>query len=191
MKFEGIKMFPILELGISQIYLNERKINAVSEWLTVDTVSKCEPLPVHEFRKGEYTLTDGHSRAYVAYQRGISKLPIIYDEDDIVAGKIGKRLYTLDIEWCDRFRLKNVSDLSSRIIGECDYQKLWINRCDRSYHLVTQMSASEREAMQFVSPHDLFLYGASRELDTFYFENTKGDLFFLQNGNLMCEYIVK
>lgn len=42
----------------------------------------CQSLPV--------TLTDGHTRAYIAYKNGVSYLPVIYDNDDMITSKVGQ-----------------------------------------------------------------------------------------------------
>ena len=56
----------------------------------------CQPLPVHDFGDSRLTLTDGHSRAFTAYQHK-AKVPIVYDTDDIVTCDEGQMLYKNDI----------------------------------------------------------------------------------------------
>lgn len=176
MEFAGIINYPLLELGLSQIYLNEDKIKAIEKWFNPDDMSIFEPLPVRDFGNGRYTLTDGHSRAYVAYKNGLTQIPVVYDNDDMVTGKVGQKLYRTDIEWCSRFRIENISHLENRILTSEEYQQLWIERCDRSYNLLTQTTDGERELMQKNVP-ELFLYGASENLSEIYFENFVGELF--------------
>lgn len=180
MEFKGVINYPIMELGVSQIFLNEDKIKAVEEWFDLGNMHIFEPLTVRDFGNGKYTLTDGHSRAYVAYKNGITVIPIVYDNDEIVAGEIGQKLYKTDIEWCNRFFIFNISHLAKRIINNDDYQRLWIERCDRSYNLLTQMTEEERQLIQSKKPN-LFLYGASEDLSELYFENSEGESFVYQN----------
>ena len=71
MEFTGTKNYPLLELGLSQIYLNKRKIDAIETWFNPDDLSNFTPLTVHDYGNERYTLTDGHSRAYVAYKAGV------------------------------------------------------------------------------------------------------------------------
>ena len=103
----------------------------------------CTPLPVYDFGNGRLTLTDGHSRAFIAYQYNL-KIPIIYDTDDIVICKEGQLLYKNDINWCQRFNIHTVADLESRIVDSTDYQYLWIERCNRAYNLLTKVNENER-----------------------------------------------
>ena len=174
MEFKGIKKYPLLEIGLSQIYLSAEKIEAIEKWFNADDMSAFEPLPVHDFGNGKYTLTDGHSRAYVAYKNGIMYIPIIYDRDESVAGEIGQMLYRADIEWCNRFHIENISQLENRILTSEKYHRLWIERCDKSYNLLTQTTMGERKQLQD-RVSDLFLYGANEDLSDMYFENCFGE----------------
>jgi len=174
MEFIGVINYPIMELGLSQIYLNEDKIRAIEKWFNPDNMDIFEPLTVHDYGNGKYTLTDGHSRAYVAYKNGLTGIPIVYDNDEIVAGEIGQKLYRTDIEWCNRFSIYNISHLKHRIISNEDYQRLWVERCNRSYNLLVRTTMEERELIQNKHP-ELFLYGASDDLLEFYFENYDGE----------------
>ncbi len=186
MKFTGVINYPLLELGLSQIYLNEDKVKAIEKWFNPDDMSIFEPLPVHDYGNGKYTLTDGHSRAYVAYKYGLIQIPIIYDDDDMVAGEMGQKLYNADIEWCNRFGIENISHLKSRILTNKEYQRFWIGRCDRSYALLTQMTKEDRKRLQDRVP-ELFLYGASEDLVEIYFENLSGELFVYRDKLVSCE----
>ena len=145
-------------------------------------------MPVHDYGNRKYTLTDGHSRAYVAYKCGLTQIPIIYDNDDMVAGEMGQKLYNADIEWCNRFGIENISHLKSRILTNEEYQRLWIGRCNRSYDLLTQTTEEERKLMQDSVP-ELFLYGASKDLAETYFEDSSGKLFIYKKGKLFEENI--
>ena len=174
MAFVGVINFPIVELGLSQIYLNEEKIEAIEKWFNPEKMDMFEPLTVHDYGNGQYTLTDGHSRAFVAHKNGLTVIPIVYDTDEIVAGAIGQKLYKADIEWCNRFSIYNISHLEHRILSNEDYQRLWIERCDRSYNLLAHTTAEEREIIQNKNP-ELFLYGASEDLSEVYFESSDGE----------------
>lgn len=185
-EFKGCILFPIVELGISQIYLNQGKLSAVRSWFDPKQLHTYQPLPVHDFGNGRYTLTDGHSRAFVAYQMGLTHVPILYDMDDLVAGHTGRLLYSADIEWCNRFGLKDIRCLQDRIVDRETYERLWIERCDRSFQLLTATSEGEREAIRDKAPA-LFLYGANEGLTVFYFEDIAGNLFCMENGVIVRE----
>lgn len=184
--FAGTMSFPLLELGLSQIYLNESKICAIEKWFDVNDMGAFGALPVRNFGNGRYTLTDGHTRAYVAYRHGLRYVPIIYDNDDIVAGELGQNLYRADIQWCDRFHIDNIARLSDRILSNDEYRRLWIGRCDRSYNLIAGNSTDGSIPLA-ENAQGLFLYGASENLSELYYENADGELFAFRNGKFVRE----
>lgn len=173
--FQGIQWVAPTDLGISQLYLNKSKLGDIEKWFDPKHMDLCQPLPVYDFGDGRLTLTDGHSRAFIAYQHKV-KVPIVYDTDDVVAGEMGQKLYRNDIVWCQRFSLRTVADLENRIVGAAEYQSLWIERCDRAYNLLSKISKYERAKVERQHA-DLFLYGANEDLTIYYFENEKGQLF--------------
>lgn len=173
--FQGVQWIMPTDLGISQLYLNKSKLRDVERWFDPNNMNLCQPLPVYDFGDGRLTLTDGHSRAFTAYQYK-AKVPIVYDTDDIATCKEGQFLYKNDIVWCRRFKLRTVADLENRIVDDSEYQSLWIERCGRAYNLLTQ--TDEQERLKLERQHvDLFLYGANNDLTIYYFENEKGQLF--------------
>lgn len=182
MFFEGCKKVPILELGISQLYLSESKLSAIKAWFVPDKIDTYEPLTVHDYGNGRYTLTDGHSRAFTALEMGLTHIPIKYDTDEMVSGELGTRLYLADIEWCDRFGLSDISCLKNRIVSDEMYKQLWQERCERSYNLLTLVSEQEQRLISQREP-SLFLYGANQNLIVFYFEDMTGSLFELSKDS--------
>ena len=179
-EFAGIKLIAISELGVSQIYLNENKIKEIKKWFNPDDVKKNPPLPVHAFGDGRYTLTDGHSRAYIAYKSGITHIPVFYDYDDIVTSELGILQYSTNIEWSKRHKIFTVADFENRIVPNSRYKELWIERCDKSYNLLTQTTAAERAKLNALHSN-LFLYGASEDLSVLFFEDYDGKLFEFKN----------
>ncbi len=172
--FQGVQWIAPTDLGISQLYLNQSKLEAIEKWFDPNHMNLCQPVPVYDFGDGRFTLTDGHSRAFIAY-RHKTKVPIVYDTDDIVTGKEGQLLYKNDIVWCRRFNLRTVADLENRVVPSSEYQSLWIDRCEQAYNLMTQTSDNERAEIQRQYP-DLFLYGANKELTIYFFESLKGEI---------------
>ena len=81
------------ELGVSQLYLNQRKVEAVRERTLEEGFSGFEPLPVYDFGDGRPVLTDGHTRAFVAQQRGYKTLMVYWDQDPNTTGKLAQRMY--------------------------------------------------------------------------------------------------
>lgn len=189
MEFQGIRLIHIDQLRPSQIYLGAHKIAAIEKWFRPPSMDNFQPLSVHDFGDGAYTITDGHSRAYAAYQGGIFILPAVYDNRPMVAGPAGQLSYQADILWCKRFHLSHISQFGKRIVSKSAYQELWIERCDRSYNLLTRTSPGERAELQnsVSGLPDMFLYGASEDMTVLFFENTEGRLFLYQDNILSPE----
>lgn len=118
--FQGVQWIAPTDLGVSQLYLNQDKLKEIEKWFDPNRMELCCPLPVHDFGNGRLTLTDGHSRAFVAYQYNV-KIPIVYDTDEIVTSDEGQQLYKNDIVWCQRFNIQTVADLEPRILDASKY----------------------------------------------------------------------
>lgn len=188
MEFNGIIEYPLLDLGLSQLYINSTKIESIENWFRSDDMCIFQPLAVHDYGNGRYTIVDGHSRAFVAYKKGIKTVPIIYDKSELVAGEVALQLYNADIEWCNRFQIEKISDLEKRIITSEEYKKLWMERCDRSYDLLTQTTEKERRLIQ-ENVSGLYLYGAEEDLSEFYFEDDSGKLYVYRDKVLSVETV--
>ena len=171
--FEEVKHFLISDLGVSQIYLSEDKLNNVRTWFDSADLTGFEPLTVYDFGNGKLTLTDGHSRAFVAYTMGVSELPVVYDTDVLVTSDVGQMLYKNDVVWCERFGIKTVGDLRERIVSKVQYEELWIKRCDKAYNLLMQTTREQRVNLQRLCPA-LYLYGANADVSLLFFEDLDG-----------------
>lgn len=114
----------------------------------------------------------------------LHQIPIVYDNDDMVAGEIGQKLYNADIEWCNRFCIENISYLKSRILTNEEYQRLWIGRCDRSYALLTQTTEEKRKQMQDRVP-ELFLYGGRRNWQRYILKNLWVNYLYIKKVNYL------
>jgi len=183
MKFDGIKMIDIGDLRLSQIYLSQEKLDGVHAWF-VPTLTNFQPIFVRDFlNNGNLHITDGHSRTFVAWQRGIEQVPCIYDEDEIVTSELGQAQYEKDIEWCERFHVHHISDLADRILTEHAYEALWRGRCWKMCNLEAALlerkicveALNQKKAA--LAEKGLFVYGISEDLATLYFENDSGELF--------------
>jgi hypothetical protein len=170
-------------LKLSQIYLSQKKIDDVLEWFE-PSLRNFKPISVRDFlNNGNRHITDGHTRAFIAWQHGIKKIPYIYDEDEIVTCELGQIQYEEDILWCDRFNLHHISDLSNRILSEQGYEELWRRRCGKMYDLKVALFEKKICLNEFNTRKDklaqkgFFIYGISEDLSTLYYENNLGEVF--------------
>ena len=112
----------------------------------------------------------------MAFEAGIEKLPVYYDNDDMVSSFLSTLLYKEDILWCKRFGINSIGDLGSRIVSDSDYKILWLQRCQRAYNLFTKLTQEQRNTYE-EKRKDLFLYGISEDLKTLYFEDLSGNTY--------------
>lgn len=182
------------ELGVSQLYLNQEKIDNVLAWFNPLIIDEYEPLPVHDFsKKGKYVLKDGHTRAYVLYKSGVSQIPVVIDNDEIVACDFGIKSYKEYIEWCNRLCINTVKDLENRIVTNQEYEFLWIERCDRLYNFMIKIDEGMITLEEYVDLKkigediDLNIYGCDKDVSTYYYESASGDLWTYNNRQFTLE----
>lgn len=176
-------MTSIGDLGFSQIYLSAKKIEGVLSWFSL-TLENFQPVPVRDFwGNGKLVLTDGHTRTYVAWLNGLTQIPTIYDNDEIVTCSLGHESYLNCILWCERLGIKHVSDFSARILSEGKYAELWEKRCDLLNNLVAALQTGKIDRDEFnrkqiaLEKQRLFIYGLSTDLSILFCENPQGQLF--------------
>lgn len=115
---------PIGDVRPSQCYLNGRKLSLVAQWFDFDAPNY-DPLPVRRFgASDEWTLTDGHTRAFVAHLSGADELRVVRDGDDLPPAA-----YEQCIEWCEAAGIEEISDLAGRVVTASTFESQWVERC--------------------------------------------------------------
>lgn len=120
---EKVMWMSVLDLQPSQLYISEGKLRLASEWFDKSDISKMDAVPIKQFHD-RYLMTDGHTRAVLAYMNGFTKIPCYLDNDDL-----DMKAYTIDVKWCKNEGIKNVVDLTKRIVTTQQYEELWRKRC--------------------------------------------------------------
>lgn len=172
----------ITELGISQMYLCGERVLGVEKWFDTAKIKEYV-LPVFDFGNGRFTLTDGHSRAFVMLKHGIKSVMVKTDRDEMITSELGQRLYKRDIEWCDIRGLRSIADLSDRILPEKAFDVLWRRRCGRLYNLFTTADPAYARSAERLFPR-LTLYGAGADGEL-YFES--GERYFVYKSGELTE----
>jgi len=116
---------------ISQ-YFSEKKLEEIATWFDQEEL---KPLPVKRL-EGKWFLTDGHSRAFTAYLRGWSEIPIYFDRDDI-----NLKFYSNCIRLCKEKKILSIADLKDRILSEEAYQTEWLDWCKNSFESMNGMDS--------------------------------------------------
>lgn len=113
---------PIDEPQPSQLYINGRKLSLAAQWFDFDD-PEYDPVPVVE-HDGDLTLTDGHTRAFMAHLAGAEELRVVRDTDDLPMA-----LYGRCVEWCVDAGVDCIGDLAGRVVNAGTFEERWVARC--------------------------------------------------------------
>ena len=112
----------LAQIQPSQFYLSQEKLDKIS----IDfSKQDLDPLPVKRM-DGKVFFTDGHSRAFKAYQVGLSHIPIYYDRDEL-----DWDFYGYCVQACEGRGIFSIADLQNRILSKEAYQLNWLDWCKR------------------------------------------------------------
>ncbi len=120
---QDVKM-KLLDIQPSQFYISQEKINRIKEWFQPLNLSNFEPIPIKELN-GNIIFTDGHTRAWVAYEAGLTEVPVVLDEDDL-----DWELYQKCVDACLERGVRTVANLKDRVLLPEDYVIKWDDWCD-------------------------------------------------------------
>lgn len=111
----------------SQCHINGRKLALVTRWFDFENPNY-DPLPVRRFEtasgKDNWTLTDGHTRAFVAHLAGADELRVVRDTDDLDV-----ETYRKCLGWCEEEGVTEIPDLAGRVLNADEFEEKWVARC--------------------------------------------------------------
>lgn len=108
----------------SQLYISKQKLAKVKEKFNLEDISTLDIIPIKKIRKNIF-YTDGHTRAFAAYQEGLTKIPIIWEDEEL-----DWEMYEICIKWCKDASIFSIADLTNRVVDQKEYEILWYKRCD-------------------------------------------------------------
>lgn len=118
---------PIDELRPSQLYIDASRLRNALEWFNCDDPTY-DPVPVLQI-EDELLLSDGHTRAFLAYIAGADTLEIVPDPDQ---SELNIPLYRECMDWCREESVTQVADLVGRVVSQDTFQEKWVTRCHAS-----------------------------------------------------------
>ncbi|RRD94209.1 hypothetical protein EII17_09395 [Clostridiales bacterium COT073_COT-073] len=108
------------EIQPSQFYISDLKLKNIWGWFNKEDLSNFSPIPV-KMLDDELIMTDGHTRAVAAILSGLSKVPLIWQEDDL-----DWNLYRLCVKECKNRAVYRPGDLIKHHLSVEDYAEMWI-----------------------------------------------------------------
>ncbi len=108
----------------TQLYINERKLVVLEARYPPGTEATMEPVPVTLLR-GQLSFTDGHTRAFLAWRRGLESVTAHWDDSELEL-----KTYFQCVEWCHEAGIRTIADLASHVIDDAAYKVKWIARCE-------------------------------------------------------------
>lgn len=114
----------ILRIQPSQFFISEKKIAQIKKWFQPDDLSNFDPIPV-KMLNDKLIFTDGHTRAFVAWSAGMTKIPVVWDLDEL-----DWEAYQICADACIKRGIKNIADLADRVLPDAEYQRQWDGWCD-------------------------------------------------------------
>ncbi len=128
------------DLQPSQLFISSEKLAQVIRGLDSQGLDSLEPVPVKEL-DGRVVLTDGHTRAFAAFLRGLDEVPVYRDEDEL-----DWEAYRICVAWCQEAGVHTIIDLADRILGPEDYELLWRDRCRQMQQELASWRQGEQES---------------------------------------------
>jgi len=122
-----MKEIEIDKLQPSQLYIEKERFQKIFDEFDPENY---EPVPVKKL-DGELILTDGHTRALVAYLKGLKKIKFVWEDVEL-----DWDVYRLCVKWCKKEGIFKIKDLKDRMINEEDFHRLWCKRCRRAIYRI-------------------------------------------------------
>ena len=120
------------DLQPSQLYISEAKLARVEE-----KDGAQGPLPVKQLA-GRVVLTDGHTRAFAAWQAGRRDIEVYWDPDEL-----DWEAYEICVAWCRAAGIRSVAGLAGRVVPPEEYEVAWLQRCAVMQQELAQRRTSE------------------------------------------------
>ena len=72
----------LMDIQPSQLFISSEKLSQVQEEFDPFKPERLQAIPVKKLRS-RVIITDGHTRAFAAYEAGLSEVTVFWDEDEL------------------------------------------------------------------------------------------------------------
>jgi hypothetical protein len=109
----------------SQLYISTDKLAEIMKTFPTPSHRLFEPIPIKKL-SGDVIFVDGHTRAFAAFLRGLSEVPVYWEYEEL-----DWEAYAICVKWCKDAGICTIADLKNRVASNEDYKVLWLDRCAR------------------------------------------------------------
>ena len=131
------------EIQPSQLYISKKKLALIKKNFDPKDLSTLGVIPIKKLGNVIF-YTDGHTRAFAAYQSGFTEIPVIWEDEELDG-----ELYKICIKWCKDEGIFSIADLSDQVINQKDYEILWYKRCDDLHKKLSLKRAKRKKSKNF------------------------------------------
>jgi hypothetical protein len=117
-------MMKINEIQPSQLYISSEKLSEIMKMFDSVNPELIEPIPIKRLGD-EIVFVDGHTRAFAAFLRGFSEVPVYWEDEEL-----DWDAYEICVRWCKEDGIHAIADLKDRVVSQKDYETLWYARCE-------------------------------------------------------------
>ena len=117
-------MMKLNEIQPSQLYISSEKLSEVMKTFNPAKPELIEPIPIKKLGD-ETVFVDGHTRAFAAFLRGFSEVPVYWEDEEL-----DWDAYEICVRWCKEEGIHTIVDLKNRVVSQKDYEILWYKRCE-------------------------------------------------------------
>lgn len=123
MKKKDTFTIELSEVQPTQLYISEKKLNNVLEWIDHGEAYVYDPVPIKKLNN-KIIFVDGHTRAFALYRLGEHTIKAIWEEEEW-----DWQAYWKCVEWCEEASIATIADLDKKVISHSEYEVSWHQRC--------------------------------------------------------------
>jgi hypothetical protein len=118
-------MMKLNKIQPSQLYISSEKLSEIMKTFDSASPELIEPIPIKKLGD-EIVFVDGHTRAFAAFLRGFSEVPVYWEDEEL-----DWDAYEICVRWCKDSGIHTIADLKNRVVSQKDYETLWYARCEK------------------------------------------------------------
>ena len=116
MKMTKTFMMKLDKIQPSELYISSEKLGNIVRSHEKLKLIIIEPVPIKRLGS-EIVFVEGHTRAFAALLRGLSEIPVFWEDEEL-----DWDLYEICVKWRVEEGIHRIEDLESRIVSQQEYE---------------------------------------------------------------------